>query len=484
MDMKRKLAGLCLATMFFGTVGLSSLAADVTVSGTADYYEAYRLVRTDVNGSVYSHSVNPEYRDVLLLGAEECSFSFDRDGDGAVSDEELVTGIKGLSGTSVRTYADALHPYLEEYNPDHTTDGGTFHDLPAGWYLIDGDGSFTVLEQVGTQDIDLSAKEEIPTLDTRIVREDGRTVDAMNGGIGDEFTVEYEITLPERTGDDFGFTVHTDGEGFEPVGSAVFLVGGKTGSLSGIEMPSDDGCLLHESVGRYGRVLSVDGAPVRLAGTMVTMRQVYRLTDACNTKATGNGLRSRLMYTADPYDTGILAESQADKVTVFSYGVTVHKTDLDGNALPGAAFSLYRQDGDAWDEVPGTQADGSTFRFAGISAGTYRLSETGTPDGYEAAEDLTFTIRADYSDMGANQEMMSLAVYQDGKLVSGDGGRFSVDLAEGTVSLTVANGQGGRLPGTGAQTRLMVVIGGIALAGVGTVIVIASRKKAKKGNRD
>ncbi len=68
----------------------------------------------------------------------------------------------------------------------------------------------------------------------------------------------------------------------------------------------------------------------------------------------------------------------------------ITKTDIaTGKALPGAALVLKDSEG---REVDTWESTGEAHALRAIAAGTYTLSETRTPEGYEPAEDLEITI--------------------------------------------------------------------------------------------
>lgn len=69
------------------------------------------------------------------------------------------------------------------------------------------------------------------------------------------------------------------------------------------------------------------------------------------------------------------------------------KTDQDGNALPGAEFSLYRKNGDTIEEeaaYTAISASDGTVAFQNVEPGTYIMKETKVPEGYVQA-DITWT---------------------------------------------------------------------------------------------
>ncbi len=96
-------------------------------------------------------------------------------------------------------------------------------------------------------------------------------------------------------------------------------------------------------------------------------------------------------------------------------------------------------------------------RFDGLGAGTYTISETVTPSGYNTVSDVSLTVTFDEN--GTAKFSADGATYEDGVL-----------------KITVENKKGTELPETGGiGTTMFYIIGTILVLGAG--IVLVSRKK-------
>ena len=201
----------------------------------------------------------------------------------------------------------------------------------------------------------------------------------------------------------------------------------------------------------------------------------------------GNPNEAYLDYSNNPYDENSW-NSKADKVTVYTYGIDVTKTNKNTSPtpLPGAEFELSRTSGDealkfilSNDEgvyrLAKAGEDGSTvlavggegagamkgkLKLVGLDAGTYYLKETKAPDGYNKISTPIEIIIADRD-------------YDGGVEVEEE------DLATGRVPVTVQNSQGFELPTTGGIGTVLFTAVGVVLMGAGLVMFFLNRKRRK-----
>ena len=209
----------------------------------------------------------------------------------------------------------------------------------------------------------------------------------------------------------------------------------------------------------------------------------------------GNPNEAYLDYSNNPYDENSW-NSKADKVTVYTYGIDVTKTNKNTSPtpLPGAEFELSRTNGDealkfilsndegvyrlAKEDEEGISTTvlevGSAnapnnmkgkLRLVGLDAGTYYLKETKAPAGYnKISTPIEITI-AD-SDYDGGVEVKKDELVTD-------------DLETGRVPVTVQNSQGFELPNTGGIGTVLFTAVGVVLMGAGLVMFFLNRKRRK-----
>lgn len=192
----------------------------------------------------------------------------------------------------------------------------------------------------------------------------------------------------------------------------------------------------------------------------------------------GNPNKVKLEFSNNPNNggEGDKGETPDDTVIVFTYKVVINKVDENNKALDGAEFTLYKKiKGEADKEIKAVISGdkNDVFTFSGLDDGDYVLKETKTPDSYNTAKDIAFTITADHSIVSDAPELKSLS----GDKVTGNI-TLKADKAEGSLSTPVQNFKGSVLPSTGGAGRVAIyVIGAILVVGGGIVLVTKKRVK-------
>lgn len=184
-----------------------------------------------------------------------------------------------------------------------------------------------------------------------------------------------------------------------------------------------------------------------------------------------------------------------DSAIVYTFSIDVTKTSEDGTTpLSGAEFTLYRLLGEVTGEVTEATlkdttkaeviATGLTSDANGkinvkpLKDGKYYLVETKAPANYnllkkpvEVSISVTKTTKVTTSTWTDNEGNIIGAK----KTVVTD--TFTENSTNGTLSTTVVNKKGFNLPATGGMGSAIFIIGGIALALAGLLIILGSRKK-------
>lgn len=223
---------------------------------------------------------------------------------------------------------------------------------------------------------------------------------------------------------------------------------------------------------------------------MATANKDIIVKDSAVQDGGNNKNTAYLDYNNDPYAATASWKTVTAAAEVYSYGIKVDKVDEEGNPLSGATFTLSpKQDGTApisfvlvedgqgtyrkaADTGEGTttttaltvgSADGriGQLTLSGLDVGTYYLTETKAPGGYnKLSASVAITIADDNLDgnVGENEN------------------------SDGYVTMEVENSKGFTLPETGGMGTVLFTAGGVLLMGVGAVLLavyLRRRTRAK-----
>lgn len=119
-------------------------------------------------------------------------------------------------------------------------------------------------------------------------------------------------------------------------------------------------------------------------------------------------------------------------------------------------------------KIVGTVNAEGYVTFTGLNAGTYTLTETVTPPGYNTAAPITFTISAIQN--GSSQ-------FEGGSITwSSDNANITLDAANGVFDTAVVNQAGAVLPSTGGMgTTLFYIVGSVLALGAAVLLVTKKR---------
>ncbi len=221
-------------------------------------------------------------------------------------------------------------------------------------------------------------------------------------------------------------------------------------------------------------------------------------TATLNDKAkvtTGNENEAHLEYSNNPYGDGTNDKEPGTKPKVYTYGIIVNKkTDSETpEFLPGAEFELKKgndkfyfiKESDGKYRVAKSGDTGATttlkvgedgdpkgkLEIRGLDLGTYTLTETKAPGGYnKLREPYTLILRDEVDDSGDNPE-----AGMDGTLETTQTDKGTAN--GGNYEVTVLNKKGFELPVTGGRGTIMFTVGGILLIALAGAVLVISRRR-------
>lgn len=472
MKTMKKIASIALALVLALALCVPALAAqpnkeiklsNATAGSTYTLYKIFDAEYDATTGSV-SYTVEEDSYWYAKIDAN-APFSLAQKGD---SNDYYVT----MTGTDVQVI-DWLKanfngaPAVADSAQTPDADGAiTWTPAGYGYYLIksDTDGDVAVTIDSNTPSVTVIAKNEKPGW-------------GDNGGK----TVNGEALNSANLGDTLNFSIVMDGaknyDGQEVITKYV----------------------VHDEMSQY-LSLDEDSITVKVNGTTVTATFIDEPNDDCTfeieiawTNAAGEFLYTEVnneievTYTATVAETAPANTALSNKANItwnnkttgtpedetktFVYDFDLNKVDNENHALTGAKFTLENESGDAVEFVAvdggyrvavetdtntTTTIEAGSINVTGLAAGTYSLTETEAPNGYnKLADSIAIVITAGTD--GAK------SMTQDGEAV--DSG-----------AIVVVNQTGATLPSTGGIGTTIFYVGGSLLVAAAAILLITKKR--------
>ena len=500
----KKLASLLLVLVMVFALATTAFAEETTYSITINNsakdhtYEAYQIFTGDLSGTTLSN---------IVWGSGVSEAGQTALGDAAAKAETLKTE------ADAKAFAKAVAPYLTTAagSANTVTDGKyVISGLAAGYYLVkDQDGSLTgdndsyteyIIQVVGN--VTATPKSDVPEVQKKVkdINDSTDTTktdwqDSADYDIGDSIPFQLKATLADNVSSYTTYKVvfhDTLSKGLTYNNDAkVYIDGTETNGFAVTATVNADATTLTVSCDDVKALSAVNSSAI-------TVEYTAKLNENAVLGSAGNPNEVYLEYSNNPNksekgnnETG---ETPKDVVIVFTYKTIINKVDSENKPLTGAAFKLEKlikgKDGaaDTWTTVKEFIVDETTtsFTFSGLDDGQYKLTETKTPVGYNTIDPIYFVIEATHDETADAPTLKTLNAYltdangnkqtemKDGESVNIDLG--TVDLTAGSITTTVVNKSGSKLPSTGGiGTTIFYVLGGVLV--LAAVVLLVTNKR-------
>lgn len=363
---------------------------------------------------------------------------------------------------------------------------------------------------VGAGDVEVTEKTSIPTVNKE-VREGATWGKVSDSYIGEE--VEYKLTgsvasnIDTFTKYEYTFQDHLsvgleaikssvkvtiDDQVIQPAnGYTVDLVDTKnaSGNLTGGQDLTISFSNLKDAAAAAGVTLRGD--------SKVVVTYKAKLTDKAEYTAAGNTNEVKLVYSNDPMSNGT-GTSESKKVADYVFGFDVTKIDPDNSSAKlDAGFTVkmikegsdksvekwLKKDGSFSNDVNDaytfeTTEAGNKVSIPGLVAGTYLISESKTPAGYNTIADFEITVAPEYNTDGT---LKKLNVTSNSSMAAPT---TDENVTTTKIPVTIKNKKGSGLPLTGLNGVTFTWIAGGAVLVIGVAHLIRSRKQAEESEQE
>lgn len=536
-----RVMAFALAMMMVLGMNMSTLAAsNLNISGTktngkVEAFKLFNRTESTVNKKkVVAYTLNDKYAGYFTQTGQ---VGAGKTGDAlSAAAYEYVSRLSGdEKATDLSQFAADMWKWLASQSgmtADATVDataGTTTLSLEAGYYLVFPAGASVLkdaakspamlLDVDGTSNVDASLKSEYPTVEKKVKTTAEGTAEVA-GTVKPGDTITYTITskVPDVSGYNKGYVFKINdtlsaGLTFEKLTSV------KIGSTDLDEThyklinPVDDDAqkltleLKDMAIGTTGSMTpNLEVYPV---GATITITYTATVNENAVTGINPNTNKASVTYSNDPSTdgTGTSEEVHADVYTfafdIYKYTLTNDQQDdvaENRTGLAGAQFKLYAANGDAKgdeislvDETNGvyrqakddkedkveyiTTGDTGIVTIKGLKDGTYYLTETKAPDGFNK---LVGDIKVEINHLTyAADDTTKLESFDVTYTIPGadHSTTVTVNAADGKAEIPVRNNAGTVLPSTGGNGGIVFTIVGVAIIGVMMVSSLVSKKR-------
>lgn len=382
-------------------------------------------------------------------------------------------------------------------------------------------GTSPIFAVVGGKGVTVTEKTSIPTVEKQ-VREGTEWKNVSDSYIGEE--VEYKLTGSVASNIDTfnkyeyvfqdtlskGLEVVKDSNG-TPKDLHVCIVDSKTNVEKEVVHNATNGYevtvtpdttagteLLKLSFANLKAVQEANGNPISVnADSKVVVTYKAKLNSQVEYKADGTTNEVKLVYSNDPMSNGT-GTSESKKVADYVFGFEVTKTDPKNSSaqlVAGFTVKMTKEGSDKnvekWLKQDGSfsnnQNDAYTFEtketgnkvfIPGLVAGTYLISESKTPAGYNTIPDFEITVAPKYKTDGTLEK---LNVTSNSNMATPT---TDENVTTTKIPVTIQNKKGSGLPLTGLNGVTFTWIAGGAVLCIGVAHLIRSRKQAEESEQE
>lgn len=448
---------------------------------------------------------------------------------------EIAAAVSGMKqNVKAETAAGQLTADESWTRPNPNENRGLYGD---GYYLFVSDGlmdpakpntgTSPIFAIVGGDPVVVTEKTSIPTVDKQILKDStnktadpvsndwanygdsqiGQDIDyKLTGTVADniasytKYTYEFQDTLSK------GLVVNKkEADNTSPEDLHVYIVNTNTNTKTEVKegfkatvTPAADtqknSELLKVSFEDLKAVKDANGTIAVDKDSKVVVTYKARLTSDVSYEVDGNRNTVKLVYSNNPMGEGtgtstektvadyafaldVTKVAQDDPTKKLEAGFKVQVLENADNNLVGKWLSA---DGSLVNEASAhefkTDKTTGEVKIPGLDAGTYQITETTTPAGYNTIAPFTIIVAPNYDSNGKLAGLQ--ATVKDSGMVKAD------KATAATIPVTIQNKKGSGLPLTGLNGVTFTWIAGGAVLCIGVAHLIRSRKQAEESEQE
>ena len=481
-----KVFALMLAVIMIAAMTTVAFAAPSSATGSVTVEKA-------VVGETVKFYRVLDYVDATGAYAATDSFKPFFTAKGYTTDDEILAYLAGIEDNTAaaQTLGRDLGAFADDNSitaaAERVVDNATYtvEGLPYGYYVMapklpgnTKDAVIYSLFKLDSANAIITNKLSVPTPEKTVSDSDETDKKSNIAAIGEKMTFTVTGKVPNMSEyETYYFEIADTMTNMEYVGPMELTIGGTKVDISTTDNTAN---VYGEASGNSVNVRITNLKSIAAATYDAEIKLTYKakLTNSAVMGNTGNINEVKYIYSNDPASDG-KGESPKSKTKTFTLGITVNKTDSDGDALKGSTW-LLKKGNDRVAEIDGTAL--SKFDWKGLDVGTYTLTEIAAPENYTKMEGaITIEIVASVSNQVDTDGTYPLTTYT--ATVKGPQGYVTktnasgyADIQTGITSLNVKNFQKGALPSTGG-IGLYVILGLAGAAFVGMIVVLIIKKR-------